>query len=88
MISVKDYVVIDLEMTGLSARQNKVIEIGAVRVRNGKETETLEALVNPRCPIPEKVVILTGITDEMTAGGLGRTRQWNSSLILSEMILS
>ncbi len=70
MISMSDYVVMDLEMTGLSAKYNKVIEIGALRVRNGEITETLELLVNPEYSIPEKVVELTGITDEMVARGL------------------
>lgn len=70
MINLKDYVVIDLEMTGLSAKYNKVIEIGAVRVRAGEVTEALELFVNPKCPIPENVVELTGITDDMVASGL------------------
>ena len=67
---MNDYVVIDLEMTGLSAKYNKVIEIGAIRVRDGEVVETLELLVNPKCPIPEKVKTLTGITDEMVTLGL------------------
>lgn len=67
---IKDYVVIDLEMTGLSAKSDKVIEIGAVRVREGKMEETLQLMVNPKCPIPKRIVELTGITDEMTADGL------------------
>ena len=67
---INDYVVIDLEMTGLSAKHNKVIEIGAIRVRDGKEEECMELLVNPKCPVPDKVKELTGITDEMVAGGL------------------
>jgi DNA polymerase-3 subunit alpha (Gram-positive type) len=70
MIHPKDYVVIDMEMTGLSAKQNKVIEIGAVRVRDGKVTDTLELFVNPKCRIPEKITELTGITDEMVKTGL------------------
>lgn len=70
MIHPKDYVVIDMEMTGLSAKNHKVIEIGAVRVRNGKVTDTLELFVNPKCPIPEKITELTGITDEMVSAGL------------------
>ncbi len=70
MINPIDYVVIDMEMTGLSAKHNKVIEIGAVRVRSGKATDTLELFVNPQCPIPEKITELTGITDEMVAKGL------------------
>ena len=70
MIGIKDYVVVDLEMTGLSAKYNKIIEIGAVRIRGGKQTDTLELLVNPKCPIPERVTELTGITDEMAVSGL------------------
>lgn len=70
MIDQKDYVVLDLEMTGLSAKYNKVIEIGAVRIRDNQVADTLELLLNPRCPIPDKVVELTGITDEMAAKGL------------------
>ena len=70
MIPPKDYVVMDMEMTGLSAKQNKVIEIGAARVRDGKVTDTLEFFVNPLCPIPENITTLTGITDEMVAMGL------------------
>ena len=69
-MELKDYVVLDLEMTGLSAKYNKIIEIGAVRVRDGKVTETLELFVNPGCPIPEHVVVLTGITDEMVADAI------------------
>lgn len=69
MIAVKDYVVIDMEMTGLSAKQNKVIEIGALRIRDGKVQEQLELLVNPKCPIPEHVTKLTGITNAMVSEG-------------------
>lgn len=61
----KDYVVIDLEMTGLSPKTDKIIEIGAVRVRDGTVADTLETFVNPKCPIPQRVTELTGITDEM-----------------------
>lgn len=60
-----DYTVIDLEMTGLSAKSDKVIEIGAARFRNGVQAETYAALVNPHIPIPQRVTELTGITDEM-----------------------
>lgn len=61
----KDYTVIDLEMTGLSAKRDKVIEIGAVHIRNGKMAETYATLVNPQLPIPLGVTELTGITDDM-----------------------
>ena len=70
-MKIKDYVVIDLEMTGLSAKLHKIIEIGAVRVRDGKVTDTFETFVNPKCPIPSNVTELTGITDEMVKGAMG-----------------
>lgn len=70
MIDIKDYVVVDLEMTGLSAKYHKIIEIGAARIRDGQVTDTLELLVNPKCPIPDKVIELTGITDDMVSNGV------------------
>ena len=65
---IRDYVVIDLEMTGLSARENKIIEVGAARVRGGRVVDTIGYLVDPREPIPPKITELTGITDAMVAG--------------------
>ena len=65
-----DYTVIDLEMTGLSAKKDRIIEIGAVRVRGGLQRETYSCLVNPHVAIPERITELTGITDEMAATGL------------------
>ena len=65
-----DYTVIDLEMTGLNPKLDKVIEIGAVRVRGHKEAARYATLVNPRRSIPERVVELTGITNEEVAAGL------------------
>ena len=64
-----DYTVLDLEMTGLAPKRDKVIEIGAVRVRNGEIADTYGTLVRPGMSIPETVVQLTGITDEMVALG-------------------
>ena len=61
--------VFDLEMTGLAPKRDKVIEIGAVRVRNGEIADTYGTLVRPGMSIPETVVQLTGITDEMAALG-------------------
>ena len=59
------YTVIDLEMTGLSAKVDKIIEIGAVKVAEGKIIGTYSTLVNPKRPIPQQVRELTGITDDM-----------------------
>ena len=63
------YVVLDLEMTGLSAKTDQIIEIGAVKIKNNQIIDSMECLVNPKCKIPTRVVELTGITDEMVAMG-------------------
>ena len=65
----QNYTAIDLEMTGLSPKLDRIIEIGAVRVRNRQMTETYAMLVNPGLSIPQKIVELTGITDEMVQSG-------------------
>lgn len=63
----RNYTVIDLEMTGLSAKTDKIIEIGAVRYRDNQPVSEYSALICPQIPIPQKVAELTGITDEMLA---------------------
>lgn len=60
--------VIDLEMTGLNARTEKIIEIGAGKIRDGKVVDTYEILLNPGRKLDEKTVQITGITDEMLIG--------------------
>lgn len=59
------YVVVDLEMTGLNPKTDKIIEIGAARVEKGKVTAEYETFVNPEIRIPEKVTEITGITEDM-----------------------
>lgn len=66
----KDYTVIDLEMTGLAPKKDKVIEIGAVKVRDGRIADTYSTLVKTGMPIPESVTELTGITGEMASEGM------------------
>ena len=58
-------VVFDLETTGLSAVNNRIIEIGAVKVEQGKITERFSTFVNPQEPIPFEIEQLTSISDEM-----------------------
>jgi DNA polymerase-3 subunit alpha (Gram-positive type) len=60
-----DFVVFDLETTGLSPKKNKIIEIGAVKVQEGKITERFSTFVNPQVPIPFEIEELTGIRDDM-----------------------
>lgn len=64
-----DYVVIDLEMTGLNAKTDRILEAGAARVRGNVVTATFSEIINPKRKLPEKVVSLTGITNEMAAAG-------------------
>ena len=59
------YVVFDLETTGFSTVANKIIEIGAVKVVNGKITDKFSTFVNPEVPIPYRIEELTSINDNM-----------------------
>ncbi|MBP3523706.1 MAG: PolC-type DNA polymerase III [Clostridia bacterium] len=62
-----DIVVVDFETTGLNPRKNRIMEIGAVRIRNGQVVEEYSRFVNPQEPIPAEVTELTGISDAMVA---------------------
>ena len=59
------FVVFDIETTGFSPESCKIIEIGAVRVEEGKITKRFSAFVNPEVPIPFRIENLTGINDNM-----------------------
>ena len=58
------YVVFDVETTGLSAERDRLIEIAAVKVKNGAERDSFESYINPRRPISELITRLTSITDD------------------------
>ncbi len=60
-----DYVVFDLETTGFSPETNHIIEIGAVKVQNGKIVDKFSTFVNPQVPIPFRIEQLTSINDSM-----------------------
>ncbi len=64
----KDYTVLDLETTGLDPKKDKIIEIGAVRVRDGIAVATYEQMVQPGRELGERVTQITGITQEMLEG--------------------
>lgn len=64
------YVVVDLEMTGLRAKTDRILEIGAVKVENHRITETYQKMINAGIKIPKEIQKLTGITDEMVAAGV------------------
>lgn len=59
-----DYLCVDLETTGLSPKMDKIIEIGAVKVKSGKIVDTFETFVRPGVALPERIAELTGITEE------------------------
>lgn len=61
----EDYVIIDIETTGLSLKNNEIIEIGAVKVCNNQITSIFQSLIRPKKPINDYISNLTGITNEM-----------------------
>ncbi|MBQ6888234.1 MAG: 3'-5' exonuclease [Lachnospiraceae bacterium] len=62
---IEDYICLDLETTGLNPKTDKIIEIGAVKVRNGNIVESFQSFVAPERKLEKRIVELTGITDEM-----------------------
>lgn len=60
---LNDFTTLDIETTGLNPKMDKIIEVGAVRVRNGEITEKFESLVNPGRKLEKRIVSLTGICD-------------------------
>ena len=63
-----EFIVFDIETTGLSVMNCQIIEIGAVKIKNGKVLERYDRFVDPGEPIPQNIVELTGIDDSMVSG--------------------
>ena len=59
------YVVFDVETTGLSAVYDTIIELAAVKMKNGEIIDTFERFANPHHPLSATTIELTGITDDM-----------------------
>ncbi len=64
----KTFVVFDIETTGFNPDLDKIIEIGAVKVQDGKVTETFSTFIDPCMPIPERITKLTHIEDADVKG--------------------
>ncbi len=64
----QEFAAFDLETTGLSSRDDRIIEIGAVILKNGVEIDRFQTFVDPERPLDKKIVELTGITEEMLKG--------------------
>lgn len=64
---LKSYIAFDVETTGLDPLENEIIEIGALRVREGKVSGRFMEFIRPLSPIAPNITALTGITDEMVA---------------------
>jgi DNA polymerase III epsilon subunit family exonuclease len=63
-----DFVVVDVEATGAKTPPNRLIELGAYRIRGGRIVDKFQSLVNPEIPIPRFVAALTRISNEMVKG--------------------
>lgn len=62
---VDDYVVFDLETTGLEPSIHEIIEIGALKYKNNELVEEFSMLIHPKNSIPKVITSITGISDEM-----------------------
>ena len=67
LLKEAEFSVLDVETTGLSARNNRVIEIGIVKVKNLKITDKYTTLINPGCDIPYFITQFTGISNSDVA---------------------
>ena len=67
LIKEAEFSVLDVETTGLSARNNRVIEIGIVKVKNLKIVDRFSTLINPGCDIPYFITQFTGISNSDVA---------------------
>ena len=64
----EEFVAFDLETTGLSSKTDRIIEIGAVIMKDGQEVDRFQTFVDPERKLEKKIVDLTGITDDMLVG--------------------
>lgn len=68
VVKMTSFIVLDIETTGINPMEAKITEIGAIKVKNDHIVEEFNVLIDPQTPIPENIVALTGITNEMVEG--------------------
>ncbi len=61
------YVVFDLETTGLNPQKDEIIEIGAVKFKEGEIIDEFSSFIKPKSKIPQKITKITGITEDMVS---------------------
>lgn len=65
MVKKGDFVVVDIETTGLSKHRHRITEISAIKVKNNKIIDEFTTLINPKVSIPSFITKLTGINNKM-----------------------
>ncbi len=65
---MRDYTCVDIETTGISPQHAQIIEIGALKVRDGEVVDTFSQLIDPGVSVPTEITALTGITTDMVEG--------------------
>lgn len=68
MQGLQNYICLDLETTGLNPKRDRIIEIGAVKVQDGKIIDTFQQLIDPKQQLEERVEVLTGISSKELEG--------------------
>lgn len=62
---VNSYIALDIETTGLSVKEDRIIEIGAAKIIDGQLKESYITLVDPKMVLPERIIELTGIRNDI-----------------------
>ncbi|HLI51486.1 MAG TPA: exonuclease domain-containing protein, partial [Thermomicrobiaceae bacterium] len=85
----KDFVVIDLETTGLRPRRHRAIEVAIIRYRDGNLLDSYSSLINPERPLPDYIAKLTGIVDFQVAAApiFGRVADQIRAFIGDDLIV-
>lgn len=71
---LRSYIAFDIETTGLNPMENEIIEIGALKVREGRVAERFMEFIHPASPISPMITELTGITNKMVEGARSRSQ--------------